>query len=397
MKVRPQIVERFTDIAWLYEKQPPNGGAPGDAYNSALNGTGFDLAQLVAREAIQNSVDAANPASGGRVNVEFRIVDLKGAQRREFETAARLADMRERFDQLALDRSCCIARHAGALRLLYVEDRNTTGLSGSPARNDSNFRKLLMNIGLSDKIDDEQESGGSYGLGKSVYSGNSRIRTIFAFSRTTDAFRKPITILMGCAYQRHHEFDNTSYTGRAWLGRRVEVEGEGYRMDPAVGEEAEVWARALGFGRGPDDLGTSILIVDSDLETIDIVRGVEDYWWPRIIDDELEVDVIDENGKRLPPKPIQRAHLKPFIAAWNVAIQRSPPVDGEDRRSFQPIDGQKLGELGIVTLAIAAYGFLVAERARFSPSARAGALRLDVPELPPGFQPRGASRARRTA
>ena len=49
------------------------------------------------------------------------------------------------------------------------------------------------------------------------------------------------------------------------------------------------------------------------------------------------------------------------------------------------------------TLAIAAYGFLVAERAPFSPSARAGALRLDVPELPPGFQPRGAAPARRTA
>jgi SRSO17 transposase len=42
------------------------------------------------------------------------------------------------------------------------------------------------------------------------------------------------------------------------------------------------------------------------------------------------------------------------------------------------------------TLCIAAYGFLVAERNRFSPSARAGELGLPIPEPPPGFRPRGS-------
>jgi SRSO17 transposase len=49
------------------------------------------------------------------------------------------------------------------------------------------------------------------------------------------------------------------------------------------------------------------------------------------------------------------------------------------------------------TLSIAAYGFLVAERSRFSPSARAGQLPLSVPRIPPAFEPRGAARASRTA
>lgn len=48
------------------------------------------------------------------------------------------------------------------------------------------------------------------------------------------------------------------------------------------------------------------------------------------------------------------------------------------------------------TLAIAAYGFLVAERSRFSPSARSGYLGLPAAALPTQFQPRGA-RAARTA
>lgn len=49
------------------------------------------------------------------------------------------------------------------------------------------------------------------------------------------------------------------------------------------------------------------------------------------------------------------------------------------------------------TLCIAAYGFLVAERSRFSPSARTGKLRLRATQLPPDFQPRGAPRAGRAA
>jgi SRSO17 transposase len=42
------------------------------------------------------------------------------------------------------------------------------------------------------------------------------------------------------------------------------------------------------------------------------------------------------------------------------------------------------------TLSIAAYGFLVAERSRFSPSARSGHLGLPTCHRPPDFQPRGA-------
>ena len=49
------------------------------------------------------------------------------------------------------------------------------------------------------------------------------------------------------------------------------------------------------------------------------------------------------------------------------------------------------------TLCIAAYGFLVAERSRFSPSARAGELELRAAQIPPGFQPRGSPRQGRAA
>ncbi|MFL6446188.1 MAG: IS701 family transposase, partial [Bryobacteraceae bacterium] len=49
------------------------------------------------------------------------------------------------------------------------------------------------------------------------------------------------------------------------------------------------------------------------------------------------------------------------------------------------------------TLCIAAYGFLVAERSRFSPSACAGKLQLRAPKLPLHFKPRGSPSSGRAA
>jgi SRSO17 transposase len=49
------------------------------------------------------------------------------------------------------------------------------------------------------------------------------------------------------------------------------------------------------------------------------------------------------------------------------------------------------------TLCLAAYGFLVAERSRFSPSAQVGNLGLPTPELAPDFRPRGSPRSPRAA
>jgi len=49
------------------------------------------------------------------------------------------------------------------------------------------------------------------------------------------------------------------------------------------------------------------------------------------------------------------------------------------------------------TLCFAAYGFLMAERTRFSPSAHIGHLKLRSPRIPPQFRPRGATGSGPTA
>ena len=49
------------------------------------------------------------------------------------------------------------------------------------------------------------------------------------------------------------------------------------------------------------------------------------------------------------------------------------------------------------TLCIAAYGFLIAERTLFSPSAHVGDLRIRTPRIPSQFQPRGSKGSGPTA
>jgi hypothetical protein len=68
-------------------------------------------------------------------------------------------------------------------------------LRGDPTQPSSNLRKLLMDLGGSGKAQDRTGSGGSYGFGKAVYSSNSRVGTVFAFSRTSDAEGAPLSVL----------------------------------------------------------------------------------------------------------------------------------------------------------------------------------------------------------
>ena len=43
---------------WYYEEEPVNGGAGGEVFRSIFNGSGVEAAERLAREALQNSVDA---------------------------------------------------------------------------------------------------------------------------------------------------------------------------------------------------------------------------------------------------------------------------------------------------------------------------------------------------
>lgn len=336
-------------LNWHYEKAPLNGGAPGDAYKSVFNGSGKNDAVNLAREAIQNSVDAAADQNA-TVRVDFRFRRLEGDGRVAFEAAASLADIAKREPALGLPKSNAFRDYARPIDLLYVDDYGTVGLRGDPSHPSSNLRKLLLDLGGSGKAQNQTGSGGSYGFGKAVYSSNSRIGTIFAFSRTENAEGRPISLLMGCAYHAGHEHEDKPFTGRAFLGAEVLVPDEGIRFDPLQGEAAEAMAERLGFQR-EDGLGTSILLIDTAVQPEDLVAGIEDWWWPRIEARLLESSVFDWRGEEYVPRPKLRRHISPFIKAFDSATGKAPDITGQQQRmKFQKLDGRELGAVGAVVL-----------------------------------------------
>lgn len=341
---------------WVFENNPRMGGATGEAFTNTLASSGMAPASVLAREAIQNSVDA-RAEEDSKVRVDFVARRLTGKAKSAFVSAARLTEIAARADGLGFKQPNCISDLADGkkpLDLLFVDDFETTGLAGDPEDSESKFSRFLLSLGDGGKEHSEHGTGGSYGFGKSVYSSNSGVTTIFAYSRTVDGEGEPLSLLFGCGYYRKHKHDGVGFTGRAWFGiDRTEPQSHAQQLVvPFRGAEADKLAAVLGFThRDPEELGTSVLIVDATVKAADILTGVEDWWWPRLLTGQLDVSVVPADGEPVFPRPRKRADLKPFLEAFETAVGKSP-ADGK-RTFYKPFNksqGSVIGTSGFVVL-----------------------------------------------
>lgn len=339
---------------WTFERSGPMGGAAGEAFTNPLAASGMPRAAVLAREAVQNSVDASE--NGGKVLVRFREHRVAGDEKARFVETANLSALASRHSAILAGQPNCLAsldNEGSEISLLYVEDHRTTGLEGDFNTPSSKFYRFLLSLGDGGKIRESHGSGGSFGFGKSVYSSNSAINTIYAYSKTRDQNGKIRSIIFGCGYFKSHEIDDNFHTGRAWFGRDVTTGEATYqKVEPLVGREADELAVKLGFKlRKDSDLGTSVLIVDSSIDLDEVILGVEDWWWPRIISNELDVQIVSANGSKTMPRPRMREHLKPFIEAYEVCTTQAVPKPGiELRKPFNRMENLSLGVCALKVL-----------------------------------------------
>lgn len=343
--------------AWVFENTPEMGGATGGAFTNTLLGAGMEPAAVLAREAIQNSVDASE--KGAKVSVQFRKVRLNGAEKFAFVKALRIGEqLRTHSKNVRLPKGSCFEHlddPAKPLDLLFIEDFGTVGLFGPAHKSKSHFFRLLLSLGNDAKASGAEGSGGSYGFGKSVYSSNSRIHTIVAYS----AFDKKLcgsepahdARLMACSYFNQHEQSGEDYTGRAWFGNAFEATK---RVDPLIDSDAHKLATSLGFASRASGLrGTSLLVVDCDVDCSILRDSIEEWWWPRLLDEELGLDVaiFDGETQLAPPRPRKRPDLKPFIECFDLAIGRSIPLGAHQKAGpFQRMHDKPLGDYGFVVV-----------------------------------------------
>jgi len=341
------------DYDWVFEKTPEMGGATGEAFTNTLLGSGLKTEGTLAREAIQNSCDAiADPTE--KVRVVFHRKKLTGEEKSSFFDASSLrGSLFERRQELDLRRGNCLSETnnpESPLKLLYISDFGTYGLHGNPHDSKSHFFRLLFALGDGSKARETGGTGGSYGFGKSVYSANSNISTLFAYSVFKEGPDGVRARLMGCSYFKAHSIGDESYTGRSWFG--VPNQGES-RVSPFENEQAHELACMLGFEkREADQTGTSILIVDCPVEIDELRTSVEDWWWPRIVVDELDIELLDQNLPAAPPRPRIRTELKPIIDCYDLACFRSEPTIAQSQKSgfFNRMHNTDIGSYGYAVL-----------------------------------------------
>lgn len=335
-------------MKWIFEKHPPMGGATGQAFNNALQGTRSPV-DLLARETIQNSCDAA-VSSSRPVRIVFRLHKASLTEKANILGCLDLMDsFAPRFERLGLeDENCLTQKLETELHSLYVEDYETCGIFGLPHSSDSHFHRLLLALGDDSKAFGVDSSGGSYGYGKSVYTFNSKIHTIVAYSVFADHGDGVTARLMGCSFFNRHSYEDKDYTGRAWFGEEG-VEGV---VDPFENGEAHRIAGQLGFAtRDESQIGTTILILDTSVDMNDLRCFIEDSWWPRLIDHDVAISLFENDIALAHPRPKQREELRPFIDCYEMAVERSRPTGSHQRsKKLHSYQDKQLGSYGFQLL-----------------------------------------------
>jgi hypothetical protein len=246
----------------------------------------IDRLQTVIRESVQNSWDAGNEKGRPTFTVNLRSL-----------TDDEIDFLRSQFfaDFVPEDSASCLSHFLSAANPMVLElaDFGTSGLGGptdasviTDDDDDTDFVDFIRNIGTPRNT---VFGGGTYGYGKSSLYNLSRCGTIIVDTLTS--FKgKTERRVMGCRVAesfvvkagRHRG----KYTGRHWWGHATNAD----RLDPIKGRKAERIANSLGaFDRGNDDLGTSILILDPDIEetpeqTINsIQRSLLWNFWPKMV------------------------------------------------------------------------------------------------------------------
>lgn len=180
------------------------------------------------KDIVQNSLDAKDPELSDKP-VVIRIFDSNGTfdlpvEKAKFYTEGIIPHLKSGDSGLN-----SLPSFSHPMRYLVIEDFNTVGLEGEPNEfdvmtddkgraidgNPHNFYNFWNSLGMSLKSDGQL---GSYGLGKSVLWGLSRINTVFGLTvRKSDGqtFSKGLTIL------RNHHVNNQPYGPYCYYGNFI--------------------------------------------------------------------------------------------------------------------------------------------------------------------------------
>ena len=284
----------MAEQGWIFDSLPESlakrGGSPEEHVFS------LSIDTLV-REVLQNSHDQ-RLGEDKPVRVEFRLHDLKGEAKSRLLAAIDWAVLEEHLAGMSavrgplgntFKRELREIRTREFLRVLYVTDHGAKGLLGDEDVDASNFGALCRHV--LNTSEDDQERGGSYGLGKAVLWAFSGVSTVICTSRLSEPNRHGTSRLFGRANLAYHKAHGQEWEGLGFFGH---PDPEGRRRSVSVwGDEAESSAEAMGmpFQWDGNESGTGILLFDfnepgeeEDRPLIEIATDIQQaasrWFWP---------------------------------------------------------------------------------------------------------------------
>lgn len=339
------------------------------------------VAELFAREFIQNFVDAADELaqsldSDSTPTIEFRFLRFTGSEAQRVRSALGLDDHVGRYQNLPSDArkdqrlsdSQLLRGEDDELALMVAVERFSTGMYGpwkadgrAISKDGVEIRRKMRDALV--KPSGDKSSGstiGSYGEGKKGVMLGSRIRTLFAYTcfQPTDVEPDVTNRLLGVTYWRKHVEDVWEYTGLALHGK-LGQDGETERAEPYENDEAAAVVESWGVEglsvRDPSrnrDLGTTWVFVEPAFDAAELASAVERSWWPRLEDDELHVSVVGFDREEHRVSARERVELRPFVEAYNIATGQNPPRDRIDLQRPLRVNGESFNEIGNLGLTV---------------------------------------------
>lgn len=262
-----------------YYFPPLNGGEEMGFHDSLIYNFTGEILYHLARESIQNIVDAKDPKADGPAIAKFKLTRIPTGSIPDVNKLKEIFSACWRYEKSGNGEGTEFFKQAHDLindkkpiYILEIGDYNTTGLYGDEDDRTGAYYKLMRISGSCNK---DKNKGGSYGLGKGAYFRPSLFRTIFVSS----IWGNNQSVFQGKLRLVSHNLDGEL------------KQGIGFFAYPSIRNPKSIPET---FRR--TEKGTSIFIIGFE-ETRDWKRKMTEsvlrYFWLAILEGELEVRIED--------------------------------------------------------------------------------------------------------
>lgn len=338
---------------WKYHERDELMGVDTSIFDKALPPSGFSDEELLAREGLQNCKDAAQKDEKERpklVDVEIGKLELRGDSKKSLFEALRFAEQSQHFHRIqnAERRNSLpsFLKDDEPLSVVYFSDHNTVGLCGkwSGAGPTANFSNLVVNISRSSK---DPSAGGSFGFGKTAYAKASGLRLVLYYSHfkaePEPEFDEDVDARFMAVWLLKVK-EEEPISGFAFFGGENALKPGS--IVPLINDQAHQMAERCGLKRRRSgDYGTTIAIVDCEVDMQHFKEAVEKYWWPSIHDHRLAVRFA-EGGHTTTAEPHINEFVKPYWQMYDyMQVGQGTLPDGCVAKTLHKIENVSRGQL----------------------------------------------------